>query len=278
MYDLNTKNISFLQMSKALKDHGVNNNKFMLWLDDPSISGVDPYNKDLSFDEKARIFTEVCKNYWYFLREVCMVTSQGSSQPVHFKLSLGSLAMSYCNLANVNTITMLPRQQGKTVAEVCFSVWVHLFATYSTTETYLHKAQDGSIDNLKRFKEAKEALPLWMQEIVTSRNDKDNLEEKYFAARKNQIRALASAATDEAADKMGRGSSTPLVYMDEFAFMARNKIIYNALLPAWATAAGNAKKNHAPYGIRITTTPNKLSLDQARYCYETIQNACKFSF
>lgn len=278
MYDLNTKNLSFLRMSKALRNHGVKNNKFMLWLYDDSLSGVDPYSPDLTFDEKARIYAEICKNFWYYLREVCMIPSQGSAECVHFKLNLGNLAMSYCNINNINSITMLPRQQGKTIAEVSFSNWVHMFATYHTTETYLHKAQDGATDNLKQFKAIKEALPAWLQELVCSKNDKDNLEEKYFYTRKNQIRALASASTDEAADKMGRGSSTPLVYMDEFAFMARNKIIYNALIPAWGTAAANAKKNGAPYGIRLTTTPNTLSLPQARYCYELIQEACRFSY
>ena len=276
MYDLNTKNLSFLRMSKALRNHGVKNNKFMLWLYDDSLSGVDPYSPDLTFDEKARIYAEICKNFWYYLREVCMIPSQGSAECVHFKLNLGNLAMSYCNINNINSITMLPRQQGKTIAEVSFSNWVHMFATYHTTETYLHKAQDGATDNLKQFKAIKEALPAWLQELVCSKNDKDNLEEKYFYTRKNQIRALASASTDEAADKMGRGSSTPLVYMDEFAFMARNKIIapqiQRRLLRHWVRMQKirhllRVKKENVPVERRRVRMKMHLQTGRTRRCW-----------
>src|SRR5574344_310655 len=159
MYDLNTKNISFLEMAEELRSHGVRNNKFMLWLYDESLSGIDVYSKDLSFEQKGRIYAEICRNYWYYLREVCLIPSQGSSQSVHFNLNLGDMAISYCNVNNLSSIVMLPRQIGKTVAEVSFSSWVHLFSTYYTTETYLHKAQSGSTDNLKMLKTIKESLP-----------------------------------------------------------------------------------------------------------------------
>lgn len=278
MYDINTKNISFLKVSQQLRQFGVKNNKFMLWLNDPDLSGIDVYSPNLSSLMKAKILTEIARNYWYFLREVVLIPAEGSTDGIHYEMNVGRLAMAYCNINNLDSIVLLPRQQGKTVGEVVYSDWVHLFGTTNSLETYLHVNQDGANGNLARFKTYRDFLPTWLTGAVSSKNDKDNLEEKYFALKNNRIKAKAAASTDTAADKLGRGSSTALVYIDEFAFLDRNEIIYQALLPAHLTAAANAKKNHAPYGIRVTTTPNTLALPQARYCYKMMTDAYRFNY
>ncbi len=278
IYDINTKNRSFLEMSQSLRKNGVKNNKFMLALYDESLSGVDVYDPTLTTMQKAKIYAECCSNYWYFLREVCKVVQEGNPDGTHFKLNLASTAMCFCNWQNLNSITIIPRQQGKTIAEVAFSVWVFCFSGSNIKETYLHKNASGSTDNLKRIKAMKELLPKWLIAIVSDRNDKDNIEEKYIAKKNNTIIATASASNDVAADKLGRGSSTALVYFDEFAFLERNDIIMKALSPAWMTSARVAASNNAPYSIRITTTPNNMSLKQSQFCYKVVADAYKFSF
>ena len=64
IYDVNTSNQSFIEMWKLLKDKGVKNNKFFLILYDPGLSGVDPYDPNLSDEMKLRILAEVQKNFW----------------------------------------------------------------------------------------------------------------------------------------------------------------------------------------------------------------------
>lgn len=279
IYDVNTNNKSFLEMAYFLKTQGIKNNKFMLALNDPDLSGVDVYSPNLTAMQKTKIYTECCINWWYFLREVAKVPEQGSNTGVSFQLNVGNMAAAYCCNHNVSHILILPRQVGKTVVEVTFSVWAFYFAATYSKETYLHKAQSGSVDNLKRFKDYKELLPDWLQHIIATSGDKDNLEEKESKLRHNTIVALSSAANDSAADKLGRGSSTPMVYFDEFAFLERNDIVWAALIPAWATASGVAKRNGSPYGIRITTTPNNLSLPQAQFCYfKIMQRAYRFAY
>lgn len=279
IYDTNTNNISFLKMAKHLKSQGVKNNKFMLTLYDQSLSGVDVYSENLTADQKAHIYAEACRNWWYFLREILKIPQEGNSDGVHFQLNVGNMAAAYCCKNNINHLLILPRQIGKTVVEVSFSLWVFGFAGTFSTETYLHKAQSGSIDNLGRLKKYKELLPDWLQNMINDHSDKDNLEEKFSAKRKNRIVGLSSASNDASADKLGRGSSTPLLYLDEFAFLERNEIVWKALIPAWMTSAQVAKANNAPYGIRITTTPNNLSLPQASFCYNNIkEKACRFTY
>lgn len=270
IYDTQTSNISFLQMSVTLKTENIKNNKFMLVLYNEELQGRDPFTETDPYYQSLMV-DEISRNPWYFFREVARVPQEGSTEGIPFQLNVGNMAAAYCCFHNISHLLVLPRQVGKTVVEVMFSLWCFLFAATYCKETYLHKAQSGSVDNLRRLKDYKELLPRWLLQLVTTKNDKDNLETKSSEIRHNTIVALSSAANDSAADKLGRGSSTAMVYMDEFAFLERNKIVMDALIPAWATSSEVAKRNGAPYGIRITTTPNSLSLPQAAYCFNQIK-------
>ena len=104
-----------------------------------------------------------------------------------------------------------------------------------------------------------------MTGFISSKNDKDNEEYKLVANRNNTLKAISAANSDEQADKLGRGMTTSNIYFDEFAFLARNKIIFLAARPAWVTASDNAKKNGTPFGITITTTPNNVDTNQGKY-------------
>lgn len=279
--DYSTTNKTFIDMAEKLKQQGVKNNDFMLMLHDDGLKGVDPYDPNLSVNLKARVYIEICKNFWYFIREIARLPLEGgdTTKGNKYGLNLGNLAISYACVNNLNHIAILPRQQGKTVAETMFSTWTYNFRATNTKETYVHKAQQGSVDNLKMTKTFKELLPQYIKDFIISRSDVDNQEEKFNVQRGNQMRALSAANTDDGADKLGRGSTTAMVYFDEFAFLNRNKVVYNAMLPAQKTAALNAALNKSPYGIRITTTPNTLSKDEAIYCYEKIiGQACKFTY
>ena len=41
--------------------------------------------------------------------------------------------------------------------------------------------------------------------------------------------------------------------------MLYNQYAYTAAVPAFSTASQNAKANHAPYGILITSTPGETT-------------------
>lgn len=77
IYDLQTKNLSFLKMAKEMKDRGIKNYKFILKLYDEKLQGVDPHDKNLSLEMQARIQREVTINYWYYIRECILIPSTG---------------------------------------------------------------------------------------------------------------------------------------------------------------------------------------------------------
>ena len=92
LYDSGTKNKSFLQVAKDLKQLGIKNYYFMLEIKDPSLINVDPYAPNLTMDEVSRIQTECVRNIWYYLREVCRIPSQGG-EPVMFKANRGNMVL-----------------------------------------------------------------------------------------------------------------------------------------------------------------------------------------
>ena len=68
-----TTNQSFLNMHYYLRDRGIKNNAFFLYLFDTGLIGVDPRDPTLSTSMKARVLRECCCNYFYFLREVVRI-------------------------------------------------------------------------------------------------------------------------------------------------------------------------------------------------------------
>lgn len=277
IYDIHTKNISFLKVSKLLRNGNVKNNKEMLILYDESLSGVDVRDRNLTTDQKLAIYRECCRNYWYFIREVVRIPADGAE--ISYELNLGNFTLSYLKLRNKNFILILPRQHGKTMGEVVFDVWNLCFVTKNTNVVYLNKGKTDAVKNLKLFRDVKNLLPDWMLEMFISdaKKDIDNQENKLMAKRNNTLKVVSPGSDPDAADKAGRGLTTSSIVFDEFAFMKYNQITYEACLPAYKRASENAKKYGSPYGITITTTPNNLDVEAGAFCYSMIQQAARWN-
>ncbi len=277
IYDINTKNLSFLFVSNQLKKKGVKNNKFMLKLYDKSLVGVDPRSDNLTAEQKIRIYNEICRNKWYYIREVVLIPDTGSDG-IPYKLNLGNLAQSFAVSKNLNFISLLPRQQGKTIGCVIEHTWIMLFATKGCQAIYLNKQYPDAIENGRRFKAIKELLPRFLQTIIKHKHDKDNVNEKFISRLKNQLLIKSSATSAAQADKLGRGLTSAIIYKDELAFMNKVDIIYDACVPAWRTAAENAKRNGVPYGMHFTTTPNNIDTETGKWAHKFISECTPFRY
>ena len=278
IYDVNTSNRSFLKMASVLRQNGVKNNKFMLALHDETLVGVNPHSPDLTDAQKVAVYREVSINKWYYLREVIRIPVEGKIAGIQYRLNLGNMTLSYLKAKNVNQLIVLPRQHGKTVGVIADDSWTMLFAATNVNVIYSNKEFKDSKKNLKIFKDLKDRLPQYLVEFsANKKGDKDNEEYKLIFNRNNTLKAMSSANSDDAADKLGRGMTTASIFMDEFAFLTRNRIIYEAALPAWSTASENAKKNGVPYGITIATTPNNVDTPHGAYCRMMIDKAAPFN-
>lgn len=283
-YQTSTTNQSFMDMHFQLKQKGLVNNRFFLALYDRDLIGVDPRDPRLPQYMKAKVLNECAHNYWYFIREVIRIPDQGgaANSGVRYKLHRGNLALSFCLLNNWNIFLELPRQHGKTMAALCWYLWVFNFRTTNSEIMFMNKKHDDSKMNLQRLKTLRAALPTYLQ--FTNQYGKDGtklrasntLETITHIINNNKITTKPSARSKTIANNLGRGCTMPMHWYDEYAFIVYNKIIYQAATPAYKTASENAKKNHAPYGILITTTPGDLSTDEGMDAYETRNSATPF--
>jgi hypothetical protein len=265
-YQYNTGNLSFLEMYDTLKKLGVKNNKFFLQLHDERLRHLDPLDEEnLTLLQKALILKEISHNKWYFLREIVRIPVPGGISP--FKLNRGNLAILFCSDLNLNTITMLPRQNYKTVSTCANYLWIYLFGTSNSEILYMNKAFPDSKNNLKRTKDIKDLLPKYILTAVTDTSqDADNMTFIKSIKKNNLIKALPSAFSVDAANKLGRGITSPLLYMDEWAHSKFNQIIYGSAIPALSKARDFAKENNKPHGrtvkyCRIRFTPNENSFN-----------------
>lgn len=271
-----TTNQSFIDMHHYLKSKGIQNNDFFLALYDSGLAGIDPRDPNLSSMMKGRILRECQINYYYFLREVCRIPDQGGAvgSGKRYKLHRGNLAMNFLFTLNFNQFVEMPRQHGKTTAALCRYLWVYNFGTSNSEIMFIHKDHTGSKKNLKELKSIRDALPSYLQMSSAVNNEGKKLKIPNTVVmvqhpyNNNKITTFPSARTKDAANNLGRGSTMPLQYYDEFAFMPYNREVYLAAAPAFSTASQNAKRNHAPFGMLLTTTPGDLLTDSGAYAYD----------
>lgn len=276
-----TNNRSFLDMHYYLKAKGIQNNAFFLYLYDTDLIGVDPRDPNLPSSYKVKVLRECMFNYWYFLREVVRIPDQGGtvSSGKQYKLHRANLAMNYLFTGNFSQFIEMPRQFGKTIGAVVRYLYVFLFGTTNSEIMFIHKNHDGSKENLARLKLIREALPsyLRMDSIIGVDGKKlkvsNTVEVLQHPTNGNKIKTLPSAKNKQLANTLGRGCTQPLQYYDEFGWIVHNQLIYESATPAYDTASQNAKRNGAPFGILLTTTPGDMTTAEGQYAFQIRNNA-----
>lgn len=106
--DLKTTNKSFLRTADLFRRQGIKNYYYHLQLNNPLLKGVDPYDENLTEEQKLMILNECRQNFWYFLREVCKLKSH-----IKFRANRGNLSFIWAYLNHITTYMIMPRQQGK---------------------------------------------------------------------------------------------------------------------------------------------------------------------
>lgn len=282
-YHMSTTNKSFLEIHQFLKDSGIENNRFMLTLLDPDLARIDPHDPTLSAMMKTKVLKECLYNPWYFFREVVRIPDSGQATGVKFQLSRGNLALLFCLMMNLNTFLEQPRQTGKTISSLCWYLYLFNFGTANAEMSFLNKKLDDSKLNLQRIREIRDLLPSYLKMDQAFAPDgskvrgKNNVETLQHPVNNNRIRTVASARNKVAAASLMRGRTTPIIYIDEYGFIQYNTIIYTNMVPAFNTAANNARRNGTPYGMLVTTTPGMLTTDEGIEAFNMKESATPFS-
>lgn len=134
------------------------------------------------------------------------------------------------------SISLMPRQTGKTTSAAGYLLWFAMFRPDSTILIAAHKYQ-GAQEIMQRVRYAYELCPDWIRAGVTSYN-------KGSIDFENGSRIVSQTTTETT----GRGMSITLLYCDEFAFVRPTiaKEFWTSISPTLSTG-GKAI---------ITSTPN----------------------
>lgn len=281
-YHRSTSNSSFIEMSNYLAAIGIKNSRFMLALLDPDLRNIDPHDATLPLYYKKKILMEIRNNFWYFLREVVRIPNAG--EPSKFVLNRGNMAFLYLASMNINTIFMMPRQTGKTIAAACFYTYIYNFRAQNTQISLLNKEAKDSRENLARIRAIRDLLPSYIRfdsqfSEVDGKKMKvsSNVTFMENAINHNKFKTHGKAVNELSAANMLRGQTFPLLWADEFAFIPYMKVIYGNMIPAMSKATEIARKHNVPYGILYTSTPGFLTSDSGKYAYMMIQNATEWN-
>ena len=152
---------------------------------------------------------------------------------------------------------------GKTQDCVAKFNYAYHFANMASTMLFFNKDQDQANKNLYRLKCQRDMFPTWMQMRAVindaGKYDKgiDNTKSIRNPINKNTIMTMGKATSKDTAMKLGRGVSSPLIYLDEFDFIPYQTEILNAASFAYSTSAQNAAANGSLYCRIYSSTPSR---------------------
>lgn len=287
-YDLGTGNKTFSQVAKDLKTLGIKNFYFMLELYDWSLINVDPFavdkdgNTTLTKDQISRIMIECARNPWYFLREIVRIPDQGGTS-IPYKANRGNIAQAWCIWKGLDSWLCLTRQQGKTMSALAFETWMYLFGTTNSQFIFINKDGDNAKANLKRMTDLISLLPEYMRceslllEDGKRTKAKQNATELGNPINNNSVIIKPKATSYDSALSIARGLTAPILHFDEPEFTNHIKTIISNSVSTFATAAENAKRNHAMYARIFTCTPGDLDTKMGMEAQEILDKTAKWT-
>ena len=263
--DYDTKNESFLKLARMYRSMGIKNWAFLLALMTPALKGVDPHSPDLTIEQKAMIAQECKYNPWYFLREVLRVPQVGG-EGVPLIANRGNIALYWMFLNHIDTGLIQPRQTGKSISVDGMMVWVIYIAGYRSKIVMMTKDDKLRSENIDRLKEMRNQLPKFL--VMKDKSDTDNQDGLTYNRLHNKYLTAVKQSSEAAANNVGRGLTTPILYCDEGPFISHIQIALGAALPGCNRAREQARLNNNPYGNIFTTTAGKKDDRDGRYMYQ----------
>lgn len=268
--DWNTKNKSFIDVYNDLRRLGVTkNNTFFLILYDRDLLNVDPFAPNLPLELQIKVYIECVVNPWYYLREIARVPSPGKAiEPGggdQYQLDRANLASWYLFINHIDTYISKPRQTGKTQNAIHELNWAYHFGSTSSTLLMFNKDLALSKENLARMKDQRDLYPVYLQMRVAFDDEGNAIKGMdNITAMKNpvtgcSVKVMPCANSKEAATRLGRGYTAPIVFYDEFDF---SPFIIDALYAsafAYSKASENAMKTNSCSARIICSTPGDLS-------------------
>lgn len=169
-----------------------------------------------------------CRNNpLYFIYNYAHVPEVGSSlllskEHVHNKLR--RVVRSVYRYHKV--IFMASRQLGKSTIASCLLIWAANFFP-GIPIIILNMRQVAALENLSKIKFIHSMLPPWMRSPIKGRAEKKT----YLELENNSLIRTFYPASNTGPDQIARSLTSPILYIDEVAFIHHIDIAYRAAQP-----------------------------------------------
>jgi len=270
-----TTNKSWVRLAGVYHKMGIKNCMPHLALVNQGLAKVDPHSPDLDEATIMMIIEEITENPWYALREVIRVPAVAGVETLPLKANRGNIALYWLFFNHITTLLIQPRQTGKSVSVDSLSISLLTMLCANTDITLLTKDDGLRVKNVARLKGIMESLPPYLQ--LRAKGDSNNTEKLTINGLGNTYVTAVSQASAKAALKLGRGFTTPIIHVDEMAFIQNLEITLPALLAGSVAARDSAAAAGAPYGILFTTTPGYLASPDGRHAYKVYEDSLLWS-
>ena len=275
IWDLNTKNRSFVEFSSLLKHMGIKNHLFPLALMQPELQGVDPFDEaNLTEDQKFKIRVECTFNPWYFIREIMRVPPAAGDIPVMLEANRGNISLWWSFLNHIDYFLVQIRQTGKSLNSDGISVWYQVFGARNSRSNLFTKG-DLFKAHIDRLKKLRGLLPKYLVRIT--KKDTDNQKEFTNLAQGNRMVVYIPQKDEDAARNLGRGLTVPHSHTDEIAFLKNVHISLGVMLAGGGAAREEAKRNGLPFGNIFTTTAGMLDTTEGAYAYKLMTDGAEWN-
>lgn len=273
--DYNTSNTSFLRLVKLYKKMGIDNCEFPLALMQAELSGVDPFDPNLTPELKMKIAMECRYNPWYYFREVARLPSNAGDVPIRFKANRGNIALYWSFFNHVDFALIQPRQTGKSGSTDSLTVGLTYIWASNTTINLITKDTKLKNSNVERLKEIRNLLPDYIH--PTNPLDADNSDLLTCIRLGNKYKTAVGRNDKISADKLGRGMTVPIMQFDEVPYISLIEYSLPVALSSASAARDQAKEANQPYGNIFTTTPGSILTRDGKWAHQFLTSGAVWS-
>lgn len=264
--DWETSNRSAVILASKLRHMGIKNNSFFLALHNPALQGVDPFDENLTLDQKLMIALECRTNPWYYFREVARAPAIAGTTVNRIEFNRANVALWWCFFNHVLVILTQPRQTGKSFSADHLMQLLMNFICDNTQINLMTKDDKLRAINVQRLKDIYDELPPYLQ--FKTRDDANNTEEITIRQRGNYYKTHVPQMSEKRALNAGRGMTSAIFQVDEAPFQANIDVALPAALSSMGAAVDVAKAEGAPYGTVMTTTAGKKDQKEGKFFYQ----------
>ncbi|MEI2421173.1 hypothetical protein V6O07_12945, partial [Arthrospira platensis SPKY2] len=186
----------------------------------------------------------------------------GGSKP--FTLHRGNLATGFCFLNNINQYSETSRMCYSSLSLDTLILWNTKFHSPGKVSTTLFNMdeEDCKMD-ISKMLHLNLLLPEYFQN-----NKYDDIERR--------VRVGKTPKNATFADHIGRSTTTPIIWLSNFAFINENKTLVGSFIPAHTYEAAHAKAVDEFASIIITSTPGRPEIASSRFAYDYLTNTLMF--